>query len=1048
MEKQTIAAMVGILLGLMVMCLPAQAAPDWENQHVIGKNKEAAHATLMPYATQQQATAGERLSSPYCHMLNGQWKFHWAPEPSARPADFYKPGFDVSDWDNIKVPSNWQVEGYGTPLYVNIAYPFKKDPPRVMGEPPTHFTNYEARNPVGSYRRTFTVPSDWDGREVFLHFDGVDSAFYLWVNGKKVGYSQGSRTPAEFNLTDYLKSGKNMVAVEVYRYCDGSYLEDQDMWRLSGIFRDVYLWSAPQAHIRDFEVQTDLDEEYKDATLEVLCDPVAYGKNALDGTSVEMMLLDEGGNEVASGIAAVKPGSKLRLEKDVKNPAKWTAETPNLYTLVLALKDDSGEVHEYLSTKVGFRESEIKDGQLCVNGKPIYVKGVNRHEHHPDTGHYVSRESMIQDIKLMKRHNVNTVRTCHYPDTPEWYELCNEYGLYLIDEANIESHGMHYGKESLAKDPSWKEAHLDRLRSVVERDRNHPSVIIWSMGNEAGNGVNFYEGYKLIKDLDPSRPIHYERSVRDWNTDIFCPMYMGIGGLVNYAKSNPERPLILCEYAHAMGNSVGNLQDYWDAIESYDALQGGCIWDWVNQSLRKDVPEEYRTAEDRYWQEDTFMAYGGDYGDEPNDANFCCNGLIKSDRTPNPALNEVKKVYQNVGVEAVDASAGKVRVRNKFSFTNLKKYTAEWKLEKGGEVVQEGDLGRISLAPGASKEITLPIGNPEERYGDECFVTVQFRLAKDTKWASAGHVIAWEQFQTPWHASGGTEATSKVSLEKTSSAYRVTGADFSMTIGRESGLIQSYRLDGKEMIVSPVRPNFWRAPLDNDRGYGMPNRYGKWKQAGEKLRVEGVSANQVNPNTVEFTAKLSHPSAGQTTSTMEYRVHGNGAVRVAMTLEPKGKKLSVIPRIGLQMRIPRRYDQVKYFGRGPWENYWDRKTGATVDVYEMGLDELNYDYVEPQENGYRCDVRWMMLTDGSGTGLRFEGLPEIGFNVWPYTQENLEEARHPYELVKAGNLTVNIDYKQMGVGGDNSWGARPHDEYELHPDKTYAWRFRIEPVRK
>ena len=642
----------------------AQAPPDWENQHVVGRNKEPGRVAALPLGAPDPLTTDWRKPgpSPFVRSLGGEWKFRWSPDPSHRPADFYKPDYDVSGWDEIAVPGNWQCQGYGVPLYVNIRYPFKKDPPRVMGDPPEDFTSYTERNPVGSYRRTFTVPSEWKGRQVFLQFNGVDSAFYVWLNGRQVGYSQDSRTAALFNVTKYLKPGENVLAVEVYRYSDGSYLEDQDFWRLSGIFRDVLLWSAAEVHIRDFFVHAGLADDYRTGRFGVDVELQNFGKRnrpvqvflqLLDMATGEPIVGSDGLWEVPAGGTETASISYAGMDLDIK---PWSAEQPNLYKLRVEVREPklgekSNEAIETMTHNVGFRTVEVRGGQLLVNGKPIYLKGVNRHEHDPVTGHYVTVESMVRDIKLMKQHNINAVRTSHYPDDPRWYELCDLFGLYVIDEANVESHGMGYGRESLAKDPSWKEAHLDRARRMVERDKNHPSVVIWSLGNEAGNGVNFHACYDWIKQRDPCRPVQYERAEHDRNTDVYCPMYATIDQIVGYASKPQQRPLILCEYAHAMGNSVGNLQDYWDAIESHEQLQGGFIWDWVDQGLAKPIPPaEGAEAEAPAGRPKTFFAYGGDFGDRPNDGNFCINGLLFPDHTVSPKLWEVKKVYQWVEV--------------------------------------------------------------------------------------------------------------------------------------------------------------------------------------------------------------------------------------------------------------------------------------------------------------------------------------------------------------------------------------------------------------
>jgi len=687
----------------------SSAANDWENPDVIGRNKLPPTATMYRFDSSHEARKGTRDVSPYVKLLNGTWKFHWVKHPGQRPTDFFLESFSDADWKDIQVPSNWERQGFGQPIYSNITYPFDKNPPYIAGD---------NGNPVGSYRRTFTVPVEWsaDQRRMLLHFAGVESAFYVWVNGEKVGYSQGSRTPAVFDITDYLNSGENLLAVQVFRWCDGSYLEDQDFWRLSGIYRDVYLEGVPQVRIADFEVRTELDESFQDATL-MVSTTLENATEETDDLTVEAELLDAAGDNVATFDSSVEcpvnDQTDAKLSAEVANPAKWSAEHPHLYRLMLTLRDNEGAVVEVVPVNVGFREVDITDGLLRVNGQVIRVCGVNRHEHDPVTGHTISVESMIKDILLMKKHNVNTVRTSHYPNDPRWYDLCDKYGLYVIDEANIESHGMGYGRESLAKDPEWEKAHLDRMQSVVERDKNFPSIIIWSLGNEAGNGVNFEAAYRWTKDRDPTRPVQYEQAGwHHWNTDIRCPMYAGIGGIVNYARRNPDRPLVLCEYMHAMGNSCGGFQDYWNAIDAWPALQGGCVWDWVDQGLLETDDEG-----NQYW------AYGGDFGDKPNDGNFCCNGLVQPDRSPNPSLLEAKKAYQPVGITAVDPSQGIVKIANRYAFTALDSLQASWQLEEDGQVIQRGSLSKLATPPGEQEQVKIDFDTPDAKPQREYFVT-------------------------------------------------------------------------------------------------------------------------------------------------------------------------------------------------------------------------------------------------------------------------------------------------------------------------------------
>ncbi|TFG47273.1 MAG: DUF4981 domain-containing protein, partial [Candidatus Brocadiia bacterium] len=716
----------------------ASALRDWEDPEVIGINKEPAHSTAIPYNNLENAIQCMRENSEYYRSLNGKWQFRYSAKPADRPTDFYRTDFDAVNWDLIDVPCSWETRGFGRAIYLNDLYPFKKNPPFIQHD----------YNPVGSYRTEFETPKDWNGREIFINFDGVESAFYLWINGKLVGYSEDSRTPAEFNITRYLKKGKNLLAAEVYRWCDGSYLEDQDFWRLSGIFRNVYLWSAPKLHIRDFFVTCGLDANYTNAELNAVILVKNFSQKAVESPVLEMELLEAGKTTELLSMASkasetIGPDDEKQFtfKAEIGSPQKWSAENPYLYTFLLKLKNDAGNIDEIQSCRVGFRKVEIKGGQLLVNGKAIYIKGVNRHEHDPDNGHYVSEESMISDIKLMKQHNINTVRTCHYPDAPRWYELCDEYGLYLIDEANIESHGMCYGNESLAKDPKWLKAHMDRTVRMVARDKNHPSAIIWSLGNEAGDGSNFVATSNWIRSRDNSRPVHYEGAKGGRNSDIYCPMYATIEKIVDYAKEDRDKPLILCEYAHAMGNRVGNLQDYWDAIEKYKHLQGGSIWDWVDQGLRG------RTSHGR-----DFWAYGGDFGDFPNDGNFCCNGLVQPDRKPNPSLYDVKKVYQNIKVRPLDKSSGKVRIRNKYAFTDLNRFDCTWQLSENGVDIQSGVLGRLNIAPQQEKELAIAFDKPALKANTEYRMKVNFTLPEDTLWAAKGHIVAWDQFDLAFDA--------------------------------------------------------------------------------------------------------------------------------------------------------------------------------------------------------------------------------------------------------------------------------------------------------
>lgn len=1025
-----------LLTGLASLPLQAQTS-EWENQKVFGINKLPPRAASQPYANREQAVAGEASQSEYYKSLNGEWSFHWSLDPASRPTDFYQPKYDVSQWKKIPVPSNWQLEGYGVPLYTNITYPFKKDPPRVLGEPPEEFTNYHQRNPVGSYRQEFNVPTDWQGRHVYLQFNGVDSAFYVWVNGKKVGYSEDSRTPAAFDITEYLRDGENILAVEVYCYSDGSYLEDQDFWRLSGIYRDVFLWSTADTTIRDYFVHTDLNDQYQDAALKIDLEIENHSSEARSGQVVAELLDSEGKvvfRELSTPLELPAEGSTpVTLEKHVANPAKWTAEKPNNYRLILTLLEDD-QPQELQSCRVGFREVEIRDGLLHINGQRVYLKGANRHEHDPRTGHTVSEESMIEDIKLMKQFNINAVRTCHYPDDQRWYDLCDEYGLYIVDEANIESHGMGYGPESLAKDPSWGPAHLARVQALLERDKNHPSVIIWSLGNEAGNGVNFMECYDWMKRRDPSRPVQYEQAgFEDRNTDIRCPMYATIDQIVKYAAGKPDRPLILCEYAHAMGNSVGNLQDYWTAIEKYPHLQGGFIWDWVDQGL---IQKAANGTE--------YFAYGGDFGDLPTDRDFCLNGLMGPDRKPNPHAWEVKKVYQNIKVEPIDLPAGRFSVRNKYYFTNLKEFDAEWILRRNGEVVDSGSLGKLNIPP--QQEESIQISVPELDASAEYLLTIRFLLPDSTSWAEAGHVVAWDQFGLSGLApASGTTDHDPPQLQETAEQFVISWKQTSARIDKDNGQLSSYKIQGNELLVEPLAPNFWKHPNNNQWGSGYVDRHGVWKNVAAERQLKNISLSVGStPGNHVVEADFELPSI-EATYHLRYEFMYGGQVRIQARYAPGQKELPTLPRFGMQLSMPAGFDQITWYGRGPQETYWDRKTGGEIGIYHDSVENWNHPYIRSQDVGNRTDVRWMTLLDASGLGLKFAGSQPLSVSVWPFSFADLEKASHAHELPRREFNLVHIDWKLHGVGGDNSWGAWTHLQYTLPSDKVYEYGFTLVP---
>jgi beta-galactosidase len=996
---------------------------------------------LVPYPNTRTALQCKREASQFYKSLNGRWKFNWVSKPSDRPLDFYRPKYDVSKWDEIPVPSNWQMHGYGRPIYLNMRYPFTMNPPYIPHD----------YNPVGSYRTEFRIPGAWKDRQVFLHFDGIKSASYIWVNGRKVGYSQGSMLPAEFNVTKYLKPGKNTLAVEVYRWSDSSYLEDQDMWRLSGIYRNVYLFSTPQIHIRDFAVRTDLDDSYIDATLMVRPRITNYTSQDLKGWTVEAQLYDaekepllpEALSRDVSSIIGEKYPQRGNvpfglLQATIKNPRKWSAETPYLYTLLVTLKDSAGKVVEIESCRVGFREVEIKDGQLFVNGKSIKLFGVNRHEHDPDHGRAIPVSRMIQDIKLLKTHNLNAVRTSHYPDDPTWYDLCDKYGIYLIDEANLETHGVGGYFSNV---PAWNTAFMERAIRLVERDKNHPSVIIWSLGNESGCGPNHSAMAEWMHYYDPTRPVHYEGAAAKPHdpdyVDMISRMYARIPEIIRLATDpGDNRPMVLCEYAHAMGNSVGNLKEYWDAIRSHKRLIGGFIWDWADQGLRKTDTDGRE-----------FWAYGGDYGDNPNDGNFCCNGLVQPDRRPNPSLYEVKKVYQRISVTPIESPADSVRIRNEYDFTNLDSVNIVWELTEDGKAIQTVKLPKLSLAPGEDKQIKIPFEKPDMQPGAEYLMKISFALANDAPWAAQGHVVAWEQFEIPFDTpppSADIAAMPPLKLQDSDAALRITGRNFELVVGKSSGAIESLKFGDKKLISEPLIPNFWRVPIDNDIGNKMPERLGIWRRAGQDRKVGRVTTEQISPQVIRVTAEAALPVGKNWKYKSTYTIFGSGDIIVAGSIEPGSELSAKLPRFGMQMAIPGEFSTMSWFGRGPNESYWDRKTGSAVGLYSGPVEEQFHPYVRPQETGNKTDVRWVALTNKEGAGLLAVGMPLLSASAWPFSMDDLEKVEHNHELQRRKTITVNLDYKQMGVGGDDSWGARTHPEYTL-PAKAYSYRFRLRP---
>lgn len=1251
--------------------------PEWNNNPEIFKvNREDPHVTLVPYSNTQEAfkaamiddpaKTGIRVDSTYLQHLNGTWRFNLSNNPASRPVDFYKDDFDTSNWKDIKVPGEWQLQGFDYPIYTNITYPWTGYENPIAPLVPTVY------NPVGSYKKTFTIPENWDGRQVFISFQGVESAFYIWVNGQKVGYSEDSYTAKDFDISKYLKPGENSLAVEVYRWSDGSWLEDQDMIRLSGIVRDVFLYSTPKVHLRDFTVTTDLDSEYKDADLNIKANLQNYNLDNPGAYSVEAMLYDEAGKAVFAAPMSVSgdfaSGSNINLSKSrkVENPNKWSAETPYLYNLVLTLKDSNGKVIEAENSKVGFREFESSNGQMKINGKKIMFKGVDRHEIDPLNGKTVSPETDLKDVLLMKQYNFNAVRNSHYPPDPLWLELCDKYGLYTIGEANVESHGAN---GTLPKsDPKWTANVVDRMASMIQRDKNHPSILIWSLGNEAGSGSNFKAEADYAHSVDPTRLVHYEgdSSVADMTSQ----MYASVETVENYGKSGNTKPYLQCEYSHAMGNSNGDFQQYWDVYEKYPNLHGGFIWDWVDQGILMNTPaiqysndsssnalkariygdviangasgkgikgyavvqntsalnfggneltleawvnpllpttgnDEYiakgnnsqfglrqvkannagdnrieftvydatlrrnvvaasanvtpdwygtwhhiagvasgktitlyidgkvaatstntgtiliasntyplniggrnsqqnnsrensyvdapnttaypqidsvriysraltveelnsdRTPDDKTalwldfesidksnYEASQYYAYGGDWGDKPNDNDFCANGEVTTDRIPKPQLQEVKHAQQNIKVTPVDILNGTVQVTNKNLFVDLSSYEGYWTLTEDGKEIQKGKLPALTTAPQSSETITVPFKKPETKPGSEYFLNFSFKLAKATLWEKKGFEVAADQYSVPFNTPANpvldVASMSSIDVNESDANVTVKGKHFELTMDKTKGAITSLQYKGTELVKGELIPNFWRAPNDNDDGFNMATAaaYNVWKNAGQNRTITGVAVNKISDKVVRITVDATLPT-GTTASQYKnvYTVYGSGDVAVSSVLKPASNLTSsVIPEIGMTMSMPAGFEKLAWYGRGPLENYWDRNIGAQVGVYSGTVSDQFFRYVKPSEMGNKTDVRWMAVTNEDGLGLMVAGDPLIEASALHYTTSDLENTMHPYELTKLPETVLHLNYKQMGVGGDNSWGAKPHSEFTLYANKTYTYAMRLRPI--
>ena len=1028
---------------LAVLSAEAQKdKPWWLDPEVNEVNTMAPRAAFFAYETENLAKADQKARSERYLSLEGKWKFNFSKDHDKAPRDFYSLKYDDSQWTDFPVPGILELNGYGDAIYSNNGYPwrtqFRPEPPFVE----------ERNNYTGSYRKMVTVPADWKGERIYLHVGSATSNLMVWVNGKFVGYSEDSKVSAEFDLTKYLTPGKeNLIAMQVMRWCDGSYLEDQDFWRFTGIAREVYLYARPQAHIADLFITPDLVNNYQDGTLEVKLNAVGA-----KGETVMFSLKDKEGKEVAAQTAKVGGNGEVKVNFNVKNPLKWTAETPNLYTLYTTLMDGK-QVAEVVPQRVGFRKVEIKNAQVLVNGQPVLFKGANRHELDPVTGYVVSMDRMLEDIRVMKELNINAVRTCHYPNDPRWYELCDIYGIYMVAEANIESHGMGYGDKTLAKEPTYEKAHLERNESNIKIYKNHPSIIFWSVGNEAGYGPNFEKAYDLVKAYDPSRPCQYEQAGQNGKTDIFCPMYYDYGGCEWYAKGDNPRPLIQCEYAHAMGNSMGGFKEYWDMVRKYPKYQGGFIWDFVDQGLRV-----------KNKRGKTIYAYGGDFGRYPtSDHNFNCNGIINPDRKPNPHANEVRYYYQNIWATAKDLKAGEVEVYNENFFKSLDDVELQWTLESEGKVLANG---RSALdIPAQQKRVVKLDGYslPADVKG-EVVLNLDFVLKKAEPMLDAGYAVAREQFvvnpytfptmESVLAVTSGKYDTRKVEKEEKVAWVTLSAGNTSVTFNHWNGWIDYLDVDGKPMLEEgyAITPDFWRAPTDNDYGAGTQRKLHAWKNPEMKMKSFKVVENEGKAEKgVEVVYDM--PSV-EATLTMTYTLTPAGelVVNEAMTVNKDAKHKPELMRYGMQLVMPKAYNMLTYYGKGPGENYIDRNNGDRLGVYDAKVADQYWGYVRPQESGNKTEVRYWQVKDENGKGLEFYSFAPMECSTLNYLASDLDDGwdknahqSHSGDLTPRDFSVVKLAARQRGLACVNSWGAIPLEQYRM-PYQDYSFTYVIRPL--
>ncbi len=1111
---------ISFLISITVVLSAQESIPYWKDLKILSVNKEAPRSSFMTYDNWDDALSRKYEKSKYYQLLNGTWKFYYTDNHNKLPDNITDPNTDVSTWNNIKVPGNWEVQGFGTPIYINHGYEFQPRNPT----PPLLPDN----NEVGVYRRDIDIPSEWMGRDVYIHLAGAKSGVYVYINGKEVGYSEDSKNPAEFLINPYIKEGKNTLVVKIFRWSTGSYLECQDFFRISGIERDVYLWSQPKTSIHDFKVVSTLDNSYKDGIFKLGID-IKNTNTSPSTAKVSYSLLDQTGKSVANSCNTLSiNGNQIKtvsFETVLNNVATWTSEHPNLYKLMMTIEQD-GKVQEVVPFNVGFRRIEIKESEYIindrkqrlfyVNGQPIKLKGVNIHEVSQHTGHYVTPEEMRRNFELMKLNNINSVRLSHYPQDRKFYEMCDEYGLYVYDEANIESHGMYYTiykddmrkgseghldgnkKGTLGQNPDWLENHLYRIKNMFERNKNFPSVTIWSLGNEAGNGYNFYNAYVLLKDLDKNlmnHPVCYERALWEWNSDMYVPQYPSAAWLEEIGKEGADRPIVPSEYAHAMGNSTGDLNGQWNAIYKYPHLQGGYIWEWIDHAIiakNKDGKP--------------FFAYGGDFGiDKPSDGNFVADGIIGPDQNPHPAIAEVKYNHQNIGFRAIDLDKGQIEITNRFYFTDLSKYQIKYQILKNGVRMKEAILP-LELAPQKSKVVTIPVADLKPETGVEYFVNFEVKTKEQELLVPIGHIIAYDQFELPVKVDAKAYTAQngpKLNISENDGIVSISSSKINFVLDTKKGLVTSYKVDGYEYFNEEfgIQPNFWRGPNDNDYGNGAPKRLQVWKQSSKNFNVVDYKAwqdgNNVNINVDYLLAAGNH-------YIINYKIYPSGIVRVEANftallkdeekiakseaellataspqakMDKKKKEVIEVPRIGVRFRLPLELDNIQYFGRGPEENYIDRNKGTLVGIYKSKAEDMYYPYVRPQENGHHTDTRWLTATTSNGKGILIKADDLIGFNTLrntvedfdaqesnaPYqwnnfspqeiTQRNDADAKdrlpkqtHAIDVTPRNFVEVCLDWKQQGVGGYDSWGARPIPEATIYADENYKWGFTLIPI--